>query len=171
MKLLTRLLLVLIVAPLLTSQTHDGHWGNIRPIGAIHSHSGGVTNNTSGTPIKIVGTFALTGVEAAFGEPVEGRLQYTGDKTRTIICHVHFSFTSDKNNKILTLSIAKNGSVETDSQISTKIATGTDVKVLSTSLLVSLDTNDYLEAFIDSDSGDPAITTQHITIMAWALEL
>ena len=78
---------------------------------------------------------------------------------------VHFSLTSGTNNVIITLMIAKNGSIIVESSSERKIGTGTDVGAMSIGYLVSLATNDYLEVFMDSASGDPTITTSYLTLI------
>lgn len=138
---------------------------SLKGFGALHSETGD-TDNTSSTPIKIVGTHALSGLEQLFDEPVDGRLRYTGAITLTFRVAIHFSFTSNVNNIILLLEIAKNGSVITASGSQRKIGTGTDLGSLSVEFLVSLATNDYVEAFLDTNTGNPTITTAHLNLIA-----
>ena len=137
--------------------------------GALFSSSG-ATANTSGTPIKIAGTFTLSELAQSFDEPVDGRLRYTGERTRTFSFGINFSFTSSANNINISLFVAKNGTVLTDGEINTRIGTGADVGSLVISYLVSLTKDQYLEAFLDTSSGNPTITTQHLTMTSASLD-
>ena len=140
-----------------------------RPHGGLHAETG-TTTNTSGVPIKMVGTYALTGREELFDEPVEGRLRYIGARTQNFAFSIHLSFTSDTNNIIITLEGAKNGTIIGDSAANVKIGTGTDVAALSDMYLVELAQNDYLEVFIDTNTGNPDIIISHLTLIAWDVD-
>lgn len=165
--------LALFVASLV-AQYGSGNSGlhpGVRPLayGGLHAETG-TTTNVSGVPIKIVGTYALSGFEKHFDEPVEGRLRYTGSPTRVFEFEIHFSFTSDTNNLILTLEVAKNGTPLVVTGTQRKISTGTDVGAMSSGFLVELATGDYLEAFLDTSTGDPDITVAHLTLAAEAID-
>lgn len=160
------LLLILRLAGL--GQIHEDASG--RGVhGAIFSSTGS-TANTSGTPIKIGGTFSLSGFERSFDEPVEGRLRYTGERTRDISFVLNFSFTSSANNIDISLFSAKNGVVIPGSEIKTRIGTGADVGLLVTSFVGFLAKDDFLEAFLDTSSGNPTITTQRLTVVVVSMD-
>ena len=147
-------------------------WNSVRTIpatGSVHSGSG-ATANTSGTPIAIAGTFNPSGLEVLFDNPQDGRLRYIGLRTRTFACSADYSFTSSSNNRIISFMVAKNGTVVTDAEITHKIGAGADVVSMSTGCIVSLAVNDYLEVTIDSDSGNPTLTTQHLSLIAWVVD-
>ncbi len=171
MKPFMKLLFLLFMVPSLlaqdvTSSSGPGPMGVATGHGGLHA-STGTTSNTSGVPIKMVGTYDLTGQDELFDEPVEGRLRYIGTLTRHFIFSIHLSFTSDTNNIIVIVEGAKNGTPIGDSAASRKIGTGTDVGALSDMYIVELATNDYLEVFIDSGSGNPDIIISHLTLIAW----
>ncbi len=138
-------------------------------IGAMHSDTG-TTTNSPGTPIKLVGTHTLSGLEVLFDEPVDGRLRYIGAQTLTFSFNSHLSFTSDESNHNVTLELAKNGTPLTDSSATVKIGTGTDVQYIAVGYPVSLATDDYLEAFIDTDGTDPDITIVHLSVYVVAVD-
>jgi len=140
----------------------------VEAFGAFHSDTG-TTTNSPGTPIKLVGTHTLSGLELLFDEPVDGRLRYTGTDTLTFRFDSHLSFTSDENNIIVTFEVAKNGTPFADSSASVKIGTGTDVQYMAVGYLISLATNDYLEAFIDTDGTGPDMAVVHLTLSAEAV--
>ena len=137
--------------------------------GAVHSGLG-ATANISGTPVALGGTFNLSGRESLFDNPLDGRLRYVGLTPRTFGSTVHFSFTANVNNRVISLMVSKNGTIIPDAEITRKTGAGADVGAMSTGYLVTLNTDDYLEVFVDSDGGNPTITTEHLTLMAWVVD-
>ena len=132
--------------------------------------STGSTVNTSGTPIKIDGGHGVLGVEAFFDEPVDGRLRYTGEDTLAFSVTVHFSSVVNVANTVLSIYIAKNGAIITNSEMLRNVGSASGFSVLSTGYLVSLATNDYIEVFLDSSNGDPTVTTGRLLFKVYSID-
>ena len=106
---------------------------------------------STATPVLIAGTWAF-GVNAGFTQTSAGRFTYNG--TTTAVMTIHASITLDPvsaSNQNLSLYVAKNGAVISETRISASIAAGlTQNLALSTNQ--SFATNDYVELFVQNST-------------------
>ena len=102
---------------------------------------------STATPVLIAGTWAF-GVNTGFTQTSAGRFTYNG--STTAVMTIHASITLDPvsaSNQNLSLYVAKNGAVISETRISASIAAGlTQNLALSTNQ--SFATNDYVELFV-----------------------
>lgn len=121
---------------------------------------------TAGSYTKVAGTYSnLSAGPDDFYEPVEGRLQYIG--ARTLIFNVQVSASLSIDAAATTsIRIARNGTTLADSEQDVRMATASVAYPVSLHTQVGLATNDYLEVFIDHDTGTKTITAEQLTITA-----
>ena len=102
---------------------------------------------STATPVLIAGTWAF-GVNTGFTQTSSGRFTYNG--STTAVMTIHASITLDPvsaSNQNLSVYVAKNGAVISETRISASIAAGlTQNLALSTNQ--SFATNDYVELFV-----------------------
>ena len=130
--------------------------------GELYVSSAAATNTTSGTPVKAAGTTTL-GHAAQFDMPANNRLRYTGSSTEIFACQANTSFTSS-GTPVASIFLADNGSVDATSEIMRKISTGIDEGAAATGFIVELAQNEHVELWIDTGSGDPTVTINHMTL-------
>ena len=113
---------------------------------------------STATPVLIAGTWAF-GVNTGFTQTSAGRFTYNG--STTAVMTIHASITLDPvsaSNQNLSLYVAKNGAVISETRISASIAAGlTQNLALSTNQ--SFATNDYVELFVRNST-----TTDNILV-------
>jgi len=113
---------------------------------------------STATPVLIAGTWAF-GVNTGFTQTSAGRFTYNG--STTAVMTIHASITLDPvsaSNQNLSVYVAKNGAVISETRISASIAAGlTQNLALSTNQ--SFATNDYVELFVRNST-----TTDNILV-------
>lgn len=143
-----------------------GAWVDFRtgpdPHGALFVSSASATAITAGTFVKIAGT--TTAGELQDFTHTTGRLTYAATPTRIFRVEVTVSTTSDTNNIVITLRLAKNGTTVAASEQDRKIGTGADIGNMTASWLVSLANTDFVEPFADIDTGSANITATHLVL-------
>ena len=105
---------------------------------------------TSGTPIKIPGATAMGLCTRHFRQDTNGRVTYIGDESH--VFEVSAKLSGDNTGGSageFTLCLAVNGEAVVPSTSERRIATGAAVGFHETSGLLELDTNDYVEVFVD----------------------
>lgn len=134
--------------------------------GCYITSTAATTFSDSVTPVKIAGTTTAIGGLHNFTSLVTNRLVYTGAAQATVLCIVSLSMTAAGNNKIIELSVAKNGSVVADSLMQRKIGTGTDVGHITLIGMAQLVENDYIEPFILNTTDTVSATATHLNFSA-----
>lgn len=120
---------------------------------------------TQSTPVLIAGTWTAQSQEN-FTASTAGRLTYTGASPRVFIVDVVITAdTATGDNKVVSLYLAKNGAVIAGSEISVDVSNGVE-KTLTSLWIVSLSTNNYLEAFIANDTDDVDILVPQAILRA-----
>jgi len=113
---------------------------------------------STATPVLIAGTWTF-GVNTGFTQTSAGRFTYNG--TTAAVMTIHASITLDPvsaSNQNLSLYVAKNGAVISETRISASIAAGlTQNLALSTNQ--SFATNDYIDLFVQNST-----TTDNILV-------
>jgi hypothetical protein len=121
------------------------------------------TTITSGTPVLIQGWSEglLLGITHS-----NGRLTNTSGETKLFLVNSSLSVHFDTNNSELLLDIYKGGVSIPKAEIYDKVAVGLDKVNAGHTLLVSLDNNEYIELYVDSDkSGDFTIDAANINLI------
>lgn len=112
------------------------------------------------TPQLMAGTTVLGSSPDSFDMPSNGRLRYTGVTTIHAVVAASISMTSDTNNVVVEMGIAKNGTIISESTITRKIGTGSDVGAMAVLADMELEENDYVELYISLESSTAAITVE-----------
>lgn len=115
------------------------------------------------TPTKALGTTTAVNLFRV-SSPANNRLTYIGKKTKRFEAIGTMSLTAGSNNNVYSLYIAKNGVILPSSKASTKIATGTDIQAIAVSCTVSLAPNDYIEVWVENNSGTTSMTLENLNL-------
>lgn len=112
------------------------------------------TIDAQNTPKLAAGTYAAGPDLTAKGWTVSaaGRLTYTG--TENIFAHIaaSFSMTAAGNNKLLSVYVAKNGTVLTASRMRRLVGTGADEGTGAVHAACDMVTDDYLEFYVENNT-------------------
>ena len=136
--------------------------------GMYISSAAATTIAGASTWTKGAGTTTSTGL-SNFTMPADNRLTYTG--TPDVHCHIAMSFsvTSAGNNKTYEFGVALNGTINTASIVSRKIATGADVGSSACHTDITLSTNDYIEMWVQNTSDGTNMTYEYGYLFALAM--
>lgn len=139
--------------------------------------------NTTGTAITIAAqsdgstnlvlvnpTTSLWGSEVEMDSPSNvGRLRYTGSLTRNFLVTVTGSFLPATGNDAFVFAIAKGGTAQAASKQLVFTDATTDTVPFSTSALVSLATNEYVELYVGNMTAGRNMTINALSIRAVGL--
>lgn len=134
----------------------------------MNGNATATTIGTVATPVKAAGSTTFqTGVSQKFSHS-DNRLTYTGAITRRFRVTIIQSMLSGNNNQIGTY-VAKNGSILAASEIyTTTSGTGRSENV-TVQAIVELAQNDYVESWVENDTGTNNITVEDMTMIVEAL--
>jgi len=118
---------------------------------------------STATPVKIVGTFTA-GDLAQFTADASGRLTYTGVTHTHIINLIATLDVSSGTNHKISLYIAKNGTVASTKMTDT-ISSG-QPRAIATFINLSLNPNDYVEAFVRNESTTDSVIGVNVRMVA-----
>ena len=148
---------------------------------ALFGNNVGITNsrevsqyymngNTTVTPIsgagdtqKVRGT-TTSGTYTSKFTNTDNRATYTGAITKTFKVTAVLSFTSGTND-IIGSYIAKNGTIIPESEVYQQTDTNGDFASCAIQALVELDTNDYIEIFVENSSDASDITVTDLNVI------
>lgn len=105
---------------------------------------------STATPVKAAGTFVVGDTSSNFTGSTNGRITHTGPTSRHVVNALVTLDASSGSNHLLSIFIAKNGSV-----ISTKMTDTVSAglpRAVATFINLTLNTNDYLEIFVRNES-------------------
>ena len=126
----------------------------------------------AGTFVKAAGTTSTVGETAnAFSMPSTNRIKYTGTPDRSVKIHASLSVQLDSAivDKNLAISIYKNGSLITGSEIHGFAGATTAKPInLSSHVIISMSTNDFLEMYVSNIDSTDNITVTKMLFMAEA---
>lgn len=124
-----------------------------KPKGSLYFSSSSTTSLSAATPAKAAGT-TTAGTLTNFTMPSDNRLTYTGTTTRTFLVIATISATKSPGSaSLVRLHLAKGGSVITGATTRATVSASDEVQ-LHVSYPVSLATNEYVEIFLEDDTGD-----------------
>lgn len=120
------------------------------------------------TPTKISGATSKAALtERLDGSTVDNRLQYEGDAPALVGVQTSVNIEGG-NNVTGALMIAKNGTVVNESKTQFKIGTGDAQASVAAFAVVELDTDDYVEAWIENQSGSANFTVNSMSLVGRA---
>ena len=105
---------------------------------------------STATPVKAAGTFVVGDVSTGFTAATNGRITHTGPQSRHVINALVTLDTASGSNHLLSIFIAKNGTV-----ISTKMTDTVSAglpRAIATFANIVLAPNDYIEIFVRNES-------------------
>ncbi len=108
------------------------------------------------TPTLVAGTWSV-GIESGFTGTTAGRLTYTGVPDTTVQCSASVTLRPNtSNNQDLSVFFAKDGVPLTDAKITRTVSFSQTANV-SLNFNIALETNDYIEIFVENTSSDDDI--------------
>lgn len=116
----------------------------------------------SGTPTKVLGTTTEDTITERFTH-TNNRATYDGAITRKFKVDATAALTSNNNN-VLLMYVAKNGAVVAQSKSTATANAGGRAEGVYSMALVSLATTDYIEIFVDNQTGSNAITDVDLNV-------
>lgn len=123
---------------------------------------------TVGTPVLIAGTTTETTITQRFTVSTSNRATYIGSLTRDFSIQGTFSLTSSNNNQVTTY-IYKNGSVLIESTSISTTNSGGRLEGGAIQCLVQLEENDYIEVWVENNTGANDITVEDLNLIIQAL--
>lgn len=119
---------------------------------------------SANTPVKAAGTTTAVNLFRVTS-PVNNRLTYTGTKTKRFLVTGALTVTMPSAfGSYFTVSVAKNGVILTESKQRVRIANSSDQVSVALSCTVSLGTNDYIEVWLENNSGGTDIVLQNLNL-------
>lgn len=118
--------------------------------------------SAANTPTKILGTTTANSVNQRFSH-TDNQLTYTGSLTRYFKVDVVSSFTGG-NNKDVSIYIAKNGVIDSSSQIPSTTDGNGKAESVPTHTMLQLVTGDTIEVFIENNSDSTNIIVGYLNL-------
>lgn len=127
-------------------------------------NSTATTIASTATPVKAAGTFVVGDVSAGYTASTNGRITYTGATSRHIVNALATLDVSSGSNRLISLFIAKNGTVVSTKMTDT-ISHGAP-RALATFINLELNQNDYLEVFVRNESTTDGVIAVNVQLSA-----
>jgi hypothetical protein len=141
------------------SETDDNATGNLYVSTSVVTPVPGAN-----TPIKASGI--TTGLNLLRTDTAgDNRLIYTGTKTRFFTYTASLSVTASSNGKRFVFYVAKNGVILPESAQSRKIANGADRGSMTLSGVTQLQTNDFIEVWVENINDGTDITMESMNLL------
>lgn len=125
------------------------------------------TISTSGVPVKVEGTTTANAVSQKFSH-TDNKDTYNGALTRIFKVSVVASFTSG-NNKDISVYIAKNGTIDPTSEMQSTTDGNGRAESIACQTILELEENDYIEVWIENNSGTNNITVEYLNVITEGL--
>ena len=122
----------------------------------MHANATVTVIDTINVPKKVAGTF-VAGMSSNFTASTTGRMTYNGATTEVVSVRASVTLVPVGTNQVLTIYIAKNGSVIADSRISRTVSAGASGNV-GLFYNVSMTADDYVEVFVSNGTSTNDIT-------------
>lgn len=132
---------------------------------SIAVQSDGSTNMVKAGPA----TSFSNDLEFDNGGSNNGRLRYTGTRTKMFHVACTISIAPDGANDTFVLGVAKNGTVQAASKVLQKITTANDTQSTALHLMVELSTNDYLELYVGNTTDADDLTIKTLNLFAMGM--
>jgi hypothetical protein len=127
-------------------------------------NSTATTIASTATPVKVAGTYVVGDVSAGYTADTTGRITYTGATSRHIVNALATLDASSGNNHLISLFIAKNGTVVSTKMTDT-ISAGAP-RALATFINLELEQDDYLEVFVRNESTTDSVIAINVQLSA-----
>jgi hypothetical protein len=115
------------------------------------------------TPVKVSGTTTAASLFRVTA-PTSNRLAYTGTKTRTFQVICSLSMLAASSNRSYSFYISKNGSLLPESKQFLKLGSNADRGTVTLSCMVSMNTNDYVEVWVENNSDNSSLTVETLNL-------
>lgn len=122
---------------------------------------------STGVHVKAAGTTTLLSSSGNVDMPANNRIRYTGAGTRTFLTIAALSSVCATNNQDLTFAFAEGGTVDTDTEITRRIGTGTDQGAMAIVSAFELATNEYVEVFVANETTTANMTINLGNVIIW----
>lgn len=120
------------------------------------------------TPVKVAGTTTPISISQRFDNTTSNRSTYEGAITRDFRVTAVFSLTSNNNNQVAAY-IAKNGTVIAESVSNVTTNAGGRAESASIQAVVELVDTDYIEIWVENNTGANNITVTDLNVITEAL--
>jgi len=120
----------------------------------------------AGTYVKAAGTTAELGTPVGMTMTADNRLTYNESVNKHFNVRVSASITSDTNNHILGIKIAKNGFLIDESETHGFVVSASKPIPFSCMADVHLTNGDYVEVFVTDIDGAASVTASKLTMVA-----
>lgn len=117
----------------------------------------------SNTPTKVLNPTTAVNLFRV-SSPANNTLTYTGHKTKNFLVICSVSLTAVGTNNAYSFYIAKNGIVLPESRAATKLSNTADQQSIGLSCTVSLTPNDYIEIWVECNSGTTTVTVPALNL-------
>lgn len=136
--------------------------------GGLYISSAAATTLTADTWTKAAGTTTSTNLNR-FTMPANNRLTYTG--TPDVHCHIAMSFTvtSASNAQDFLFGVAKNDTIDTPSILGRRIVSSSEMGAAAVHTDLTLSTGDYIEMFVQNDTGSNNATLDYGYLFAMGM--
>jgi hypothetical protein len=147
----------------------EPHYGSM-----YFSTPAATTPGGTGTPLKALGTTTSVSLRN-FTMPASNRLTYGGAEPRHCSINASVSFITGGTNQLIALHLyhwddsASSGAVLAHSEVNRLVGTGSDEGATGLAGDVTLDTNDYIELWVENETSTNDITINHGYIHALAV--
>jgi len=116
--------------------------------------------------IKAAGTTTVgIGNSPRWSTATTNRLTYVGTLTGDFILTAVGAIQSTANNTTLTVGVAKNGAIQTESAVTIRTPTANVPFPFSVQDLIEVEVNDYFEIFVRNESGNQNITVSDLNVI------
>ncbi|MFW0776262.1 MAG: hypothetical protein ACN2B6_00900 [Rickettsiales bacterium] len=139
--------------------------GNSATIGGMYMQGNSTVTTISGTgtPVKVSGTTTVSVITQRFSHTAN-RLTYTGSLSREAKVQVVVSLASGNGNQI-GIYIAKNGTTLDESEMYVTTGSGGRLENGVCQVLLELETDDYIEVFVENNSAANDITVEDLNLI------
>lgn len=153
--------------------------------GHIHTYPMGEVYyfDTTGTAVTISGTSdgstnmvlvnpttTLSDDSHGFDSPSAGRLRYLGTKTRCFHVACTISYAAAGANDLFVFGVAKNGTVQSNSKLLTKVINAGDTRSTALHCYVEMNPNDYLELYVGNTTDADDLTIKTVNLFAMGMD-
>lgn len=127
-------------------------------------------NNSSATVVTVQDAWGKATIPTSAGATNSkfshstNRLTYEGAFTQSFNIAVNTSMSTDQPNQVLSIAIAKNGVVITDTEMTVRANTSNQVYPISTGYALTLAPTDYIELFVKNNTGTSDITIEDFNL-------
>lgn len=119
--------------------------------------------SATNTPVKVAGSTSAGLLSSSFSHS-SGRLTYTGANSGKFLVTVAMSLELVGSNDKVKAYVAKNGTIQSKSEINQNLDATGDVAVLPINAIVELTDTDYIEVFIANETTTDNITVSYMNV-------